>query len=108
MCTIYLVRTNSGDKIVDTAEEIKELDKLKIRKIYSLSEVDYDSLVSTSDIRDCIYSLLKGDQVDRNEVINYVAEKLDIKKKEVSKVITAMKKEKVIYVVEEFDWLGIN
>lgn len=105
---MYLVRTYNGDAVMETVEEIKLLDKATIRKIYSLSEVDYDSLVSTSDIRDCIYSLLKGDQVDRNEVINYVAEKLDIKKKEVSKVITAMKKEKVIYVVEEFDWLGIN
>lgn len=105
---MYLVRTYNGDAVMETVEEIKLLDKATIRKIYSLSEVDYDSLVSTSDIRDCIYSILKGDQVDRNEVINYVAEKLDIKKKEVSKVITAMKKEKIIYVVEEFDWLGIN
>lgn len=77
---MYLVRTYNGDAVMETVEEIKLLDKATIRKIYSLSEVDYDSLVSTSDIRDCIYSLLKGDQVDRNEVINYVAEKLDIKK----------------------------
>lgn len=105
---MYLVITDNGDEIVDTAEEIKSLEKTKIRKIYSLTEVDYDSLVSTSDIRDCIYNYLKGDQVDKDEVVNYVTESLNVKKREVSKVITAMKKEKIIYVVKEYGWLGIN
>lgn len=103
---MYLVRTDNGNELVDTAEEIKALDRANIRKIYSLSEVDYDSLVSTSDIRDCIYNYLKGDQVDKDDVVNYVAETLNVKKKEVFKVITAMKKEKIICC--QGLWLGIN
>ena len=41
-------------------------------------------------------------------MIEYVAEKLNVKKNEVSKVITAMKKEKIVYAVEDFGWLGID
>lgn len=105
---MYLIRMNDGDKIVETTNEVKDLDKNKIEKIYSLTEVDYDSIVSTSDIRDCIYNYLKGKQIAKEVVIDYVSEKLNIKKNDVSKVITAMKKEKNIYVVEDFGWLGID
>ena len=105
---MYLVRTDNGDKVVEIANEIKTLDKDKVVKVYSLSEVNYDSLVSTSDIRDCIYDYLKGEQIAKEVVIDYVSGKLNIKKNDVSKVITAMKKEKIIYVVEDFGWLGID
>lgn len=105
---MYLVRMNDGDKMIETANGVKSLDKNKIIKIYSLTEVDYDLLVSTSDIRDCIYNYLKGNQEDKETIIDYVSEVLGVKKNEVSKVITAMKKDKIIYVVEEFGWLGIN
>ena len=46
--------------------------------------------------------------MEKDAIVDYVSETLDVKKKEVSKVINAMKKEKIIYVVEEFGWLGIN
>ena len=105
---MYLIRMNDGDKIVETTNEVKDLGKNKIAKIYSLTEVDYDSLVSTSDIRDCIYNYLKGKQMDKDTIVNYVSETLDVKKNDVSKVITAMKKEKIIYVVKDFGWLGID
>lgn len=105
---MYLVRTNNGDKVVETANEVKSLDKNKIVKTYALTEVNYDSLVSTADIRDCVYNYLKGHQLDKSEVINYVSEILGVKKSDVSKVITGMKKEKIIYVVKDVDWLGID
>lgn len=105
---MYLIRMNDGDKIVETTNEVKDLGKNKIAKIYSLTEVDYDSLVSTSDIRDCIYNYLKGNQMDKDTIVNYVSETLDVKKNDVSKVITAMKKEKIIYVVKDIGWLGID
>lgn len=105
---MYLVKMNDGDKIMETANEVKALDKNKIVKIYSLTEVDYNSVVSTSDIRDCIYNYLKGEQMEKDVIVDYVSKTLDVKKNEVSKVITAMKKEKIIYVVEEFGWLGID
>lgn len=46
--------------------------------------------------------------MDKDTIVNYVSESLDVKKNDVSKVITAMKKEKIIYVVKDFGWLGID
>lgn len=105
---MYLVRTNNDDRIVETVDEVKFLDKNKIVKIYLLSEVDYDSLVSTADIRDCIYNYLKGTQAAKETIVDFVSMTLGAKKNEVSKVITAMKKENIIYVVKDFGWLGID
>lgn len=105
---MYLVKTNSGNKFLNSADEVKSINKNEIISIYTLTEVNYDSLVSTADIRDCIYNCLKGEQMSKEEVLEYVSEMLGVKKNEVSKVITAMKKEKIIYVVEDFGWLGIN
>ena len=105
---MYLVKTNSGDKFLNSANEVKSINKNDIIGVYTLVEVDYDSLISTSDIRDCIYSYLKGNQEDKDHIIEYVSGRLDVKKNEVSKVITAMKKEKIIYVEEDFGWLGID
>ncbi len=105
---MYLVRTINGDKVLDSANEVKNLNKKDIINVYSLSEVDFDDLVSTSDIRDCIYKYLKGRQTDKEDIVDYVSEALSVKKNDVSKVITAMKKEKIIYVVKEWNWLGID
>ena len=105
---MYLVETNDSDKIVETVDEVKSLDRNKIIKIYSLTEVDYDSLVSTSDIRDCVYNFLKGTQAAKATVVDFVSTTLGVKKNEVSKVITVMKKENIIYVEESFGWLGID
>ena len=44
---MYLVKTKSGNRIIDTVNEVKEIDKNEILEIYFLSKVDYDSLVST-------------------------------------------------------------
>ncbi len=105
---MYLIRTNNGDKVVENVNDVKTLEKTEIKKIYSLVEVDYNSLVSTSDIRDCIYNYLKGNQIDKETLLDYVSGTLDVKKNEVSRVITAMKKEKIIYVVKDAGWLGID
>ena len=105
---MYLVKTNSGDKFLNSVNEVKSINKNEIIGVYTLVEVDYDFLISTSDIRECIYSYLKGSPAEKDNIIEYVSAKLDAKKNEVSKVITAMKKEKIIYVEKDFGWLGIN
>ena len=105
---MYLVRTKSGDKIVESANEVKRINKNEVVKVYSLSEVGYDSIISDSDIRDCIYNCLKGNQKSKEDVLDFVSGKLGVKKSEVSKAITAMKKEKIIYTVAEFGWIGID
>lgn len=105
---MYLIRLLNKDVICGTVDEVKAIPKDSIKSIYSLISVEYDDLVSCSDIRDCIYKFLKGNQVSRDDVLDYVSKSLGVKKTDVSKIITKMKKEKVIYVVEDFDWLGID
>lgn len=108
---MYLVITKLNEKIIcNTADEVKNFNKKEdIMKIFSLSMVDYNEIVSTSDIRDCIYNTLKGgNQLDKNTLIESVQNKLGISKSSISKVIAAMKKENIIYVVEDDGWLGVD
>ena len=106
---MYLVITKSDEKIIlNTAEEVKSINKEDISKIYALSEADYNSIVSASDIRDCIYNILKGKQMTKEKVIEIAQLRLGISKSKISKAISAMKKEKIIYVVEDDGWLGID
>lgn len=91
---MYLVETRDGSVKCNNAEEVKAFSKNEVMKVYSLNEVNYDDLVSTSDIRDCICNYLKGKQEPKEDVIEYVSSVLNVKKIEVSKVITSMKKEK--------------
>ena len=105
---MYLVKTTNGDKIVESANEVKDINRNEVIEVFELIKMEYDSIISTSDIRDCIYSYLKNDQKSKEDVLGYVSKKLDAKKSEISKVITAMKKEKTIYVVEFDGYLGIN
>lgn len=105
---MYLVKTTNGDKILNSADAVKSIKKEDIEKIYFLTKVNYDSVISNADIRDCIYSYLKGKQLSKETVVDYVASVLDVKKNEVSKVITAMKREKIIYVERDYGSIGID
>lgn len=62
---MYLVITNNGDQVLNSANEVKEINKNEVIKIYALAEVNYDDLVSTFEIRDCIYGYLKGKQMTK-------------------------------------------
>ena len=66
---MYLVKTNSGDKFLNSVNEVKGINKNEIIGVYTLVEVDYDSLISTSDIRECIYSYLKGSPAEKDNII---------------------------------------
>lgn len=105
---MYLVRTKQGDKFVESADDVKHINKNDVLEVFMLEKLDYDSIASTSEIRDCLYNYLKGDQIDRDTVLDYAAATLDVPKSKVSKVINSMIKEKIIYVVEDDGWLGIN
>ena len=106
---MYLVITKSDKKIIcNTEDEVKSVDKKDVCKIYTMHETNYDDIISTGDIRKCIYNILKGKQLTKEEVLEDARDCLGIKKSEISKVINAMKKEKIIYVVDEFGWLGID
>lgn len=105
---MYLVRTKQGDKFVESADDVKHINKNDVLEVFMLEKLDYDSIASTSEIRDCLYNYLKDDQIDRDTVLDYVAATLDVPKSKVSKVINSIIKEKIIYVVEDDGWLGIN
>ena len=105
---MYLVRTKNGDKFVETANEVKNFEKDEVIEVYTLTKTEYELITSTSDIRDCIYKYLKCTQRSKEDVLDYVSGQLGIRKTEVSKVITKMKKEKIIYTEVDFGWLGID
>ena len=65
---MYLVRTRQGDKFIESAYDVKQINKNDVLEVFMLEKLDYDSIASTSEIRDCIYNYLKGDQVDRDTV----------------------------------------
>lgn len=106
---MYLVITKSNQKMIcNTADEVKALNKEDIVEIFALGKIDYDEIVSTSDIRDCIYKILKGKQLEKEEVVEIVQGQLGISKSNILKVIRKMIKEEIIYVEEDFGWLGID
>lgn len=109
MKTMYLVIKKSNEKIIcNTADDVKSINPKEICKVYGMHETNYDDIVSTADIRTCIYNILKGSQLTKEEVLEEAHETLGIKKSEISKVITAMKKEKIIYDVIDMPCIGID
>lgn len=105
---MYLVETRKQTIKCNSADEVKRIPKSEVIALYGLNKISYDDLVSTSDIRDCIYEFLKDKQYSKEEVIESVSLTLDVKKADVSKVISQMKREKIIYTVKDFGWIGID
>ena len=85
---MWLIRTIHGDKILDSVDEIKNTNKKDVVK----KEIKKETFPFKDILRN---------RTDLSEV-------LDIKKADVSKVITSMKKEKIIYTVRDFGWIGID
>ena len=110
---MYLLLKDDEKTIVET---IKELENMNIDgyEIYSLARVDTSELIFDAEIRDTIYRILKGEQMPKDDVIERVKNILDIGASRVSKVISKMKKEKVVYSVDDLwvrngnKWIGIE
>ena len=49
---MYLVRTKQGDKFVESADDVKHINKNDVLEVFMLEKLDYDSIASTSEIRD--------------------------------------------------------
>lgn len=97
---MYLVLKNNETIIVNTVSELENMD-ISNCKVYSLALVDTSELVFDGQIRDCIYKILKGEQMENQKVIDYVQNMLGVSESKIKKVITKMKKEKIIYYVED-------
>ena len=104
---MYLLLSDKDKIILDTVQELEmggfQLDKYKI---YNLSPIDPSELINDGQIRDMVCHILRGDQMSKNELIEKVITNIDIPKSKVSKVITKMKKEKVIYDIEDWNYIG--
>jgi len=102
---MYLLLNDKEKIIVDTVQEIEKYN-LNSYKVYSLVLVNHSELVSDGEIRDKICCVLKGKQMTKNELLEKVYDYLEVPKTKISKVITEIKKEKLIYNVEDWNCMG--
>lgn len=102
---MYLLLNDNEKIIINTTQELDnfQLDKYKV---YTLVLVDSSELISDGEIRDTICNVLKGNQMTKRELIDKVNFYLDIPESKISKVITKMKKEKIIYNIDDWDYMG--
>lgn len=104
---MYLLLNDKEKIIVDTVQELAtrglQLDEYKI---YSLSPVESSELIDDGQIRDAICYVLKGNQMTKSELIETVNINIDVSKPKISKVITKMKRENVIYDAYDRNYLG--
>lgn len=98
---MYLVKTKNENKICETVAEIKTIPEDEVIELYTLTTADYADVISNASIRDCIYQYLKGKHYPKEDVIEFVADSLGVKRGVVSKVVTTMKKEKIIHLVKK-------
>lgn len=102
---MYLLLNEKEKIILNTVEEFAEYN-LSDYKVYSLVPVDYSILVNDGQIRDEISRILKRGEKTKEDLLQKVSENLEIPKSKISKVITAMKKEGVIFVLDDLDYMG--
>lgn len=77
-------------------------------QLVSPNEYKDINVFADDNIRECIYETLKGEQMPKEKLLDIVYGKTNAKKCEISKIVTQMKREKIIYTVKDFEWLGIN
>lgn len=102
---MYLLMNDSEKIVVESVSDIENMDLSKY-KIYSLCLVDTQELINDGEIRDEISMVLKGEEMTRDTLIEKVSTNLEISKSKVSKVVSKMKKEKIVFNIDECDGLG--
>ena len=96
---MYLLMNDKEKIILDT---IKEIDNYNVNNynVYSLVPVDVTDLISDGEIRDEISRILS------EKLLQKVSVMLDIPQNRISKVITKMKKEGTIFILDDLDYMG--
>lgn len=110
---MYLLLNNEEKIIVDS---VAEMEKYNISKydIYSLAPVDKNILFEDGTIRDEICEVLKGEQMPKDQVVQRVQDVTGSTITKINKVISQMKKEKLIYLVDDLwdsagrKWIGME
>lgn len=109
---MYLLLNEKENIIVNTIKDLEKYDLAKY-KIYGLTLLDQSELLESEDIRDAISEVLKGNQMPKDAVIDKVQIITSESVSKISKVITKMKKEKMIYLVDDLwdrngkKWIGM-
>ena len=109
---MYLLLNEKENIIVNTIRDLDKYDLTKY-KVYGLTLLDRSELLESEDIRDAISKVLKGNQMPKDDVIDKVQIITSESVSKISKVITKMKKEKMIYLVDDLwdrngkKWIGM-
>lgn len=109
---MYLLLNEKENIIVNTIRDLEKYDLTKY-KIYGLTLLDQSELLESENIRDAILLVLKGNQMPKDDVIDKVQIITSESVSKISKVITKMKKEKMIYLVDDLwdrngkKWIGM-
>lgn len=97
---------NNEERIVlNTIEEFRNFN-IDNYKAYCLVPVDPSDLVNDGKIRDTICQVLKGKEMTKEDLIHQVSDYIDVPKNRISKVITKMKKEGSIFILDYLDYMG--
>lgn len=103
---MYLVLKDNEKIIIENVNELENID-LSNCKVYSCALLDTTELLFDKDIRDCIYNVLKGKEMPPDQLVQSVQNSLDVPVSRIRKVVTKMKKEKIIFCLEDtFDLEG--
>lgn len=110
---MYLLLNNEEKIIVNSVVEMENYD-LSNYEIYSLAPVDKNILFENGIIRDEICEVLKDNQIPKDDVLQAVQDATGSTITKINKVISQMKKEKLIYLVDDLwdsagrKWIGME
>ena len=110
---MYLLLNNEKKIIVNSIAEMEKYD-VSNYEIYSLAPVDKNILFEDGTIRDTICEVLKGNQMPKDHVVQAVQDTTGSTITKINKVISQMKKEKLIYLVDDLwdsagrKWIGME
>lgn len=109
---MYLIIKGNERIFVETVKELEKYDSDEY-ELYNLIPIDRDKLFQDGHIRDGIVEVLKGKQMAKDKVIDEVQFCTDASITSINKMITQMKKEKLIYLVDDLwdkkgnKWIGM-
>lgn len=110
---MYLLLNDEEKIVVNSVAEMENYDVSKY-EIYSLAPIDESVLFEEGTIRDKICEILKGEQMPKDDVVYYVYDNSESTITKINKVISKMKKEKLIYAVDGLydkhgnKWIGME
>lgn len=102
---MYLLMNDKEKIILDTIKEIANYN-VNNYNVYSLVPVDATDLIGDGEIRDEISRILSGKEMTKEKLLQKVRVMLDIPPNRISKVITKMKKEGTIFILDDLDYMG--